>query len=359
MLSAPLPENEPRRLDALRSFEILDTLPEQGYDDIVTVAAQICQTPIAVMSLIDAERQWFKARLGLAASETAREVAFCAHAILEPEKLFVVPDATADPRFAGNPLVIAEPGIRFYAGAPLVTGEGEALGALCVIDRVPRRLDPAQERALAALGRQVMVQLELRRAALRLEQAAEEGRRQAEAINEYRLRLEEALVEASERSITDTLTGARNRLAFTDRLEAELARHKRYGAGLSLLMIDVDRFKEFNDRFGHPAGDEVLCRVVAVLLAGVRSVDLVARYGGEEFAVILADTPAEGARHAAERLRAAVAAAEWPSAQITVSVGVASAGEGSVDAAVLLAEADAALYAAKAAGRNCVRAAGH
>jgi PAS domain S-box-containing protein len=161
-MKAPLPDDERERLRALRGYAILDTSPEPAVDDIVFLAAQICETPIALVTLVDEARQWFKARLGFPATETSRDLSFCAHTILQPGPL-VVPDMTADPRFADNPLVAAEPPIRFYAGIPLVAG-GHALGALCVADRRPRTLAPAKIEALSMLSRQVVALLERRRA---------------------------------------------------------------------------------------------------------------------------------------------------------------------------------------------------
>jgi PAS domain S-box-containing protein len=173
MMKAPLPDNEPQRLAALRGLEILDTGPELAYDELTALAAYICQTPVALISLVDADRQWFKSRVGWTAGESPRDAAFCAHAILEPD-LLVVPDARADQRFANNPLVTTPPGIRFYAGAPLVTAEGHALGTLCVIDHKPRELSAEQTRALRALSHQVVAQLRLR------EQLAEQLRANAQ-----------------------------------------------------------------------------------------------------------------------------------------------------------------------------------
>lgn len=180
-MRARLPPNEAERLEELRQLRILDTLGETEYDDLVYLASSICNTPIALVSLVDADRQFFKARIGLEATETPRDLAFCAHAILRPE-LMVVEDATADERFADNPLVTSDPNIRFYAGAPLMTAAGHSMGTLCVIDRVPRTLDESQSKALRALGRQVEALLSLRG-------AKNEAERESEAKGELLRRL--------------------------------------------------------------------------------------------------------------------------------------------------------------------------
>lgn len=159
----PLPANEPARLEALRRYGILDTDREADFDDLALLASQICGTPMALITLVDANRQWFKSRVGVGVSEVPRDVAFCAYAILDPDELMVVPDALEDIRFANNPAVREDPKIRFYAGAPLVTPDGFALGTLCVLDRVPRQLSPEQIAALRVLSRHVVTQLELRR----------------------------------------------------------------------------------------------------------------------------------------------------------------------------------------------------
>jgi hypothetical protein len=150
------------RLDALHALKVLDTAPEADFDDIVELASAMCGAPVSLVTLVDAERVWFKARVGVPVEETSRDVSFCTHAILGRD-LMVIPDATADARFADNPYVAMEAGIRFYAGAPLLTSDGWALGTLCVVDHAPHRLDLDQLRALRALARQVAEHLELRR----------------------------------------------------------------------------------------------------------------------------------------------------------------------------------------------------
>jgi GAF domain-containing protein len=171
-MKAPIPDNEAQRLAALREYHILDTAAEQTYDDITALAAYLCDVPIALISLVDESRQWFKSKLGLNQQETPRDVAFCAHAILQTEPL-IVRDALKDPRFADSALVTRSPHIRFYAAFPLASPEGFTLGTLCAIDRKPRHLSAEQKRAMQALARQVMALLELRRVSARMAEALE------------------------------------------------------------------------------------------------------------------------------------------------------------------------------------------
>jgi GAF domain-containing protein len=172
MTSYPSP-SEKKRLKVLWEYSVLDTVPEEVFDDLTELAARICEAPIALISLVDENRQWFKSKHGVSLNETSRDISFCSHAI-EQEEMFIVPDASKDKRFAKNPLVTGEPKIRFYAGAPLISPDGYALGTLCVIDKVPRQLRPGQEQAMRVLARHVMSQLELRRRSQELNKMREE-----------------------------------------------------------------------------------------------------------------------------------------------------------------------------------------
>ncbi len=600
MLAPPI-ANEGERLAALREFNVLDTPPEAEYDDLTRLAAMFCGTPIALVSLTDDTRQWFKSRHGVGAVEIPRAGSLCSHAVAGDD-LFVVPDAAADGRFKDNLIVVGEPHVRFYAGVPLTTPEGHNLGTLCVIDRVPRTLTTDQQVALRVLGRQVVAQLVLRRqvevltgveADLRAERErfrafmdnspaaaflkdedgrmlyfndlirrrfeikddadwigktdaelwpddvartlrqndvavlaggttlkvleavptpdgtsrhwqvfkfpftdpggrrflagmavdvtaekkaadtlaaseqkfrtivdrldeglyvvdpgtgrfvevnaavltllgytateflalslpdivaheppevvarnvkyievtlARDGRcdlgrkhlrrkdgsvvpvgvrvtlvpdggaglhavivrdlsEQVQTENllfEYQSDLEDANARLKALATTDGLTGAKNRAAFNDALAEQYRRATRHGHPLSVVLMDVDHFKLFNDTFGHPAGDEVLKTVARTLRDTARTTDFVARYGGEEFVVILPDTDFGGAMVLAERFRRAVAAVPWDMRAVTVSVGVATLTATTTDAAGLLREADNALYESKRAGRNRV-----
>lgn len=175
--AAPLPKNEVKRLKILWQYDVLDTVPEEVFDDLTDLAAHICEAPVAMISLVDENRQWFKSRVGMSVKETSRDISFCAHAILNDD-LLVISDATKDPRFSDNPLVTGPQKIRFYAGAPLVTPDGHALGTLCVLDRQPRKLRPEQRNALSVLAHHVVTQLELRRHARELADARKDGKKQ-------------------------------------------------------------------------------------------------------------------------------------------------------------------------------------
>lgn len=186
-------KNERARVAALQKYAILDTEPEQAFDDLVLLASFVCNTPIAIISLVDEHRQWFKSKLGMSISETPREIAFCDTAIRQPD-VFVVPDTLNDKRFRNNPLVTSEPKIRFYAGAPLINEDGYALGTICAIDRSPRELDSGQQAALKALSRLVLAQMEFRRNLILLKEALMDRTKEEHDRQQELLKLQQTLL---------------------------------------------------------------------------------------------------------------------------------------------------------------------
>lgn len=352
-MTSPVSHDDAKRLDALDAYQIMDTPAEQAYDDVVKLAAAVCDVPIALVSLLDTERQWFKAKVGLDASQTPIQDAFCAHTITSDKEVMEVRDALDDPRFANNDLVIGEPGIRFYAGAPLITPSGIKLGTVCVIDRVPRTLNARSKAALLALSRQVVSLLELRHSEAQLREMSDTQQLRQLQLEGYQKQLEQVNGLLRQQATLDPLTGLNNRRAFDDVLCEELARTERTGASMALIFVDVDHFKDFNDEFGHVAGDQALQQVASVLLAQARPYDQVARYGGEELTLILPDTGRGAGVAVAERIRLAIEGFAWQLRPITVSIGVAVANNAETGAG-LLERADRALYQAKRTGRNCV-----
>ncbi|MFT3744938.1 MAG: sensor domain-containing diguanylate cyclase [Pyrinomonadaceae bacterium] len=282
-MAAPLPINENDRLAALYQARLLDTEPEREFDDVTLLASQICGTPIATISLIDESRQWFKAKVGIDATETPRDQAFCAHAILTPSRTTVIADATADERFANNPLVTGDPNIRFYAGTPLLTKDNLALGTLCVIDRQPRELNDAQLAALEALGRQLSLRLELRRTTELLQKANDE---------------------LKNLSLMDELTGLYNRRGFFLHAEQQLKlyRSRRSERSLWLMVGDMDGLKHINDTYGHPEGSAAIKKMAEILMHTFRDADILARPGGDEFTALILNTFDDVARLVPERL---------------------------------------------------------
>ncbi|MBE8987633.1 sensor domain-containing diguanylate cyclase [Nostoc sp. LEGE 12450] len=263
---APLYKNEAERLKALTDYNILDTLPEQAFDDLTAIAAYICKTPIALISLVDADRQWFKSNIGLKVRETPRESAFCSHAILHPENILVIPNAIKDARFANNPLVKSNSKIRFYAGVPLVTPNGFPIGTLCVMDTVPRQLSYQQLDVLRRLTRQAIAQMEL--------------------IQEIRNR-KQLEIEGRQLSLTDDLTGLHNRRGFFVMAEQQLKIAHRMRLLCWVIFIDLDGLKLINDTLGHDMGDALIVDAGRLLKQSFRNSDIVARLGGDEFIVFI------------------------------------------------------------------------
>ncbi len=315
--------DEEGRLDALFGYRLLDTGPEPAFDRITRLAQATLGFPMALISLIDRDRQFFKSRQGIADRETPRCVSFCDQAI-QDERTLIVRDARAHPRFCTYPVVLGPPYIRGYWGALLTTAGGHHLGTLCVIDREPRDPLPGQVGILEDLAQLTIDQMELRLLAS-----------------------------------TDSLTGAKTRRAFQAHADRASARAAARGEPLSLIAFDLDHFKDINDRHGHGLGDRVLRRCVAAAHGQLRRSDALGRLGGEEFAVLLPKLGLDGARDVAERLRRSIAAERIDVAgrpvQISASFGVAEWQPGDRSYTDLAARADAALYAAKSAGRNTVR----
>ncbi len=346
-------EAEHRRLEAVRGTGLLDTKPEQAYDDLVQLAACICQVPISLVTLVDEHRLWLKARVGVPVSEVPRDFSFCSYTI-QQDGLFVIPDTLRDPRYATNISVTGAPSIRFYAGYPLSTSNGEKLGSLCVVDCVPRELDDNQQMAMQVLGRQVMVQIELKQQLDALHVALQQQQLAEVTLQSSQRMLESANTQLLQQSLTDPLTSLGNRRAFEIALDREFQRSRRSKAPLSLLMLDIDFFKSFNDNYGHVQGDEVLRRIGSLIRACSRESDMTARYGGEEFVIILPDTTGEQALHLAARLGTAISSDVWNLRQITVSIGVATLDADTLTHYALVNAADQALYRAKNSGKNCV-----
>lgn len=267
MLEPPLLHGETQRLKLLHSLKIVDTQPEERFDRITRLAQLIFDVPIALVSLVDRERQWFKSRQGLDATETPRKISFCGHAIADSD-VFVVANAAEDQRFCDNPLVTAEPHIRFYAGYPLASVSGERLGTLCIIDREPREFSAEDSEKLELLGQ--LVEQELF---------------------------------AFRQSTTDELTGLVNRRGFRMTGNHVLDICKRLGQPATLVIFDMDSLKQINDQLGHKAGDDAIREFGSFLLKTYRESDVVARLGGDEFGVLFAGVQPDDTTQLVERLK--------------------------------------------------------
>lgn len=309
------PEDEVTRVATLRSLNILDTSAEERFDRLTRLAKRLFGVPIALVSLVDANRQWFKSCVGLDALETPRDVSFCGHAILG-SGVFVIPDALADQRFSDNPLVTGDPNVRFYAGCPLQVSNGSKIGTLCLIDVEPREFDPESTALLQDLARMV-----------------------------------EQEIEAVQLATMDELTSISNRRGFEMLTKHALAVSRRLKHRLSLLFFDLNGFKKINDSLGHAEGDRALVSFANVLRSVFRGSDVIARMGGDEFSVLLANSSASEPAVALARLQAALDAhnlADGRGYDIRYSVGcIEFYPDRHQDVQQLLADADAAMYAHK------------
>ena len=270
MLKPDTPENEVIRLGQLRSLNILDTPPEERFDRLTRLAKRLFAVPIALVSLVDENRQWFKSCIGLDVSETSREISFCGHAILGNE-VFIITDATKDPRFEDNPLVLNEPYIRFYAGCPLRYVDGSMLGTLCIIDTKPRHLNEDDLEALKDLSE-----------------------------------LAERELMAVQLATLDELTGISNRRGFIMLAQNSLNMCHRNKEAASLIFFDLNKFKQINDEFGHAEGDAALKAFVDQMKKTFRDSDVIARLGGDEFVVLLSGSSVDIAEETNNRFKIAL-----------------------------------------------------
>jgi diguanylate cyclase (GGDEF)-like protein len=315
MIPPAIPVDEASRLDALRSLNILDTAAEERFDRLTRLAKRAFGVPIALVSLVDANRQWFKSCQGLSVSETPRHVSFCGHAILSREVL-VVPDALLDERFHDNPLVVGEPKIRFYAGCPLAAPNGSRLGTLCLIDREPRALDAGDLEVLRDLAG-----------------------------------MAEREVAAIQMATMDELTLLSNRRGLMTLGQHALSLCTRLSRPAVMLFFDLDGFKQINDRFGHAEGDHALKSFATLLMQTFRDSDVVGRLGGDEFVVLTTNCTMVESKVALQRLNRAVEDSNRTSQrgyEIRFSageVGYDPARHRSIDA--LLSDADALMYRRK------------
>lgn len=342
MIEPPLHPDEPLRLQAVRSMNVLDTPIDERFERITRLASHMLNMPIAAISLIDADRQWFKSIQGSSREHTPREVSFCGH-VIHQNGVMVVRDARIDPRFHDNPLVTGDPRVVFYAGHTLHSLDGLPIGALCVVDHEPREFTPEQAQMLRDLAE--LAETELATATKRTVEKE----------------LIEQLSAEKRRTLIDTLTRLWNRDGIMDVLIKQIADAGRSGDHWAVMIGDLDHFKTINDTQGHAAGDAVLEQTGRRLIGAVRSIDSVGRTGGEEFLFVLGTIQEPGdAEKVAERVRSAMEANAMryndDRIPVTMSLGVVvvRGRPAGVRVSDILKHADDALYRAKEAGRNRV-----
>lgn len=320
MLPPPTPADEARRLDTLRRLNILDTAAEERFDRVTRLARRLFDVPVALVSLVDENRQWFKSKAGFADSEGARQTSFCGHAILSDE-VFLIPDALQDERFRDNPLVTGPPGIRFYAGCPLTVSNGAKLGTLCVFDVKPRTMSAEDTALLRDLARMV----------------------------------EEELA-AVELANMDELTQLSNRRGFVALAQHALTVCRRLERPAALLFFDMDGFKAINDRFGHAEGDRALRDFATALRDTLGDFAVIGRLGGDEFVALISDATDATCASVMPRLRERLGRREAQAQRgytLDYSVGtIRFDPDVHDDIGAMLAQADAAMYANKSANKQ-------
>lgn len=352
--SPPRDRTERQRQAALDAYSVLDTGAEQPYDDIVWLAATLCATPAAMICLLDRQRQWLKARWHVDEVQAPRRGSPCEYAAQAPGQVFEVADLSTDERFVGEGgLRIDGRSPRFYAGMPICSPDGQVLGALSVLDLRPRVLEPAQREGLEVLARQTEYLLELRRHALEQQRLLVEREASTRHLEHARDELQQRHEQLQHHASHDPLTGLLNRSALAELRGNPRAMAQLQRAPYTLLLVDVDHFKQVNDRHGHLLGDRALRAVGDAIAASTREGDVAVRFGGEEFLVVLPNTRLSGAAEVAERIRLQVAQLSLPFA-LTVSIGLASGEPDRDRPEQVFDRADQALYRAKAAGRDRV-----
>lgn len=336
MLKAPTPSDEPLRQRALDDLELLDTPTEQYLDTLVRLTRELFQVETVLISLIDRDRQWFKARVGLDIAETPRDISFCGHAV-EARSPLVVQDARQDPRFADNPVVTGAPFIRFYAGQPLFSHGGQAIGTLCMLHPEPRTLSPEERLRLRDLG------------------TLTEGYLQLRGLSQQAQKLRQAVSREQRKALIDALTQLWNRAALAQFFPVQLQGARDLGQSLGVIYADLDHFKQINDQYGHAGGDQVLWECARRMTAALRPDDLLIRLGGEEFVALVTVHDACELNQIAERMRKAIGDTPMQigahSQRISLSLGTALHRAGDSQTS-LLERADRALYLAKQQGRD-------
>jgi len=312
MQEPEIPENEEGRIQALHALNILDTDSEERFDRLTRLAKKLFHVPIALVSLVDTNRQWFKSCIGLDAAETGRDISFCGHAVLGSD-IFLIPNALQDKRFADNPLVTGPPNIRFYAGCPLSALDGSKLGTLCIIDDKPRLFSSDELDALKDLAK--MAEQELMAVHL---------------------------------ATLDDLTQISNRRGFTVLAEKSLNMCRRQKLAASLIFLDLNKFKQINDKYGHAEGDKALTSFANAMMKSFRDSDIFARLGGDEFVVLLTDAKADYSEEILNRFRKEidrVNQAENRGYNIEFSAGIVNVNNGGEETIEsLLHQADELMY---------------